>query len=157
MWWTTCLAVYMYLINFYHAYGFYDIPVSILSLLSDTNYNKFHSYCSTWLTMYPEYSLHDVVRCHLCESPGPLIHCVICKEYLCKYYKEKHLSDEFKEHKVVPLKFISKCKKHSSKTCYLFCECCNSPLCVECVSSREHNDHDFANVVEKNLKAKNMF
>lgn len=139
----------MYLINFYHAYGFYDIPVSILSLLSDTNYNKFHSYCSTWLTMDPEYSLHDVVRCHLCESPGPLIHCVICKEYLCKYYKEKHLSDEFKEHKVVPLKFISKCKKHSSKTCYLFCECCNSPLCVECVSSREHNDYDFVNVVEK--------
>lgn len=44
------------------------------------------------LTMNPEYSLQDVVRCHLCETPGPSLYCEICDISLCEDCKEKHLS-----------------------------------------------------------------
>lgn len=116
MWWTKYLAVYMYLIYYYHACGLYNVWNNLTLLLIITILKwRFHSYCSKLLTMDPEYSLHDVIRCHLCESPGPPLHCVMCRKYLCKYCKEKHLSDEFKEHKVMPLKFISKCKNISQK------------------------------------------
>lgn len=54
--------------------------------------------------MDPEYNLKDVLRCQFCETPGPDLHCDICKKYLCKACEKTHLADEFKEHKVVSLK-----------------------------------------------------
>lgn len=36
------------------------------------------------LTMDPEYSFQDVVRCHLCQTPAPPLHCVTCNIHLCK-------------------------------------------------------------------------
>lgn len=40
--------------------------------------------------MDPEYSLQDLVRCHICESPGPSLHCDICDKHLCRDCEEKH-------------------------------------------------------------------
>lgn len=54
--------------------------------------------------MDPEYNLQDVLRCHLCETPGPDLHCDICKTYLCNACEKTHLADESKEHKVVSFK-----------------------------------------------------
>uniref|UniRef100_K1PMG1 Tripartite motif-containing protein 2 n=1 Tax=Magallana gigas TaxID=29159 RepID=K1PMG1_MAGGI len=94
--------------------------------------------------MDPEYSLQDVVRCHLCETPVPPLHCVICNIHLCKDCEGKHLSDKSKQHKVVPFKYWGSfpyCQKHSTKICDQYCEQCNIPICELCVSSQEHQTH----------------
>nr|XP_034330839.1 uncharacterized protein LOC117690548 [Crassostrea gigas] len=108
--------------------------------------------------MDPEYSLQDVVRCHLCETPVPTLLCVICNIHLCEDCDGKHLYDKSKQHKVVPLKYrgsFPKCLKHSTKICEHFCEQCNYPICELCVSSKEHQAHYVEEILES-LKCKQI-
>ncbi|XP_052708178.1 E3 ubiquitin-protein ligase TRIM71-like [Crassostrea angulata] len=86
----------------------------------------------------------DVLRCDLCETPGPPMYCDICHIHLCVACVGKHLLDESKEHKVVTFKkrgFAPECSKHSKKLCELYCEHCDIPICLQCVSSGEHLGH----------------
>lgn len=102
--------------------------------------------------MEPEDSYQDVVRCHLCDRPGPDMQCYTCDTNLCKDCEQTHLLDKSKEHKCVPFelrRWITKCEKHSSKKCDRYCEQCNIPVCDQCASSREHSDHDTVDVVQK--------
>lgn len=95
--------------------------------------------------MDPEYNLQDVLRCHLCETPGPDLHCDICKTYLCNACEKTHLADESKEHKVVSFKLRRQstlCKKHFSKLCECYCKKCNILICNICASSRKHRRHE---------------
>eukprot|EP00105_Crassostrea_gigas_P016574 XP_011434010.1 PREDICTED: tripartite motif-containing protein 55-like isoform X2 [Crassostrea gigas] len=106
--------------------------------------------------MYPRTWAQDVLRCHLCESPGPPMYCDICHIHLCKACVGEHLSDESKEHKVVTFKkrgFAPECSKHSKKLCELYCEQCNIPICVQCVSSGEHLGHKAVEIL-KSLETK---
>nr|XP_022296742.1 uncharacterized protein LOC111106379 [Crassostrea virginica] len=52
----------------------------------------------------PTYSLQDVIRCDLCETPVPPKHCAICHIHLCETCVWKHLSEETKAHYIVPFK-----------------------------------------------------
>ena len=88
--------------------------------------------------------LQDVIRCHLCETPVPSMHCDICKIHLCKTCVGTHLSDKTKEHKMVPFKMrgtTTMCPKHSSKVCELYCKRCDLPICSLCISSGGHEQH----------------
>nr|XP_034321363.1 tripartite motif-containing protein 40-like isoform X1 [Crassostrea gigas] len=113
------------------------------------------------LTMDPEYSLQDVVRCHLCETPVPPLHCVICKLHLCKACVGEHITDLSKEHIMVAFgkrrststPIYTKCPKHSTKQCELFCEQCDIPICVHCTSSNEHLEHKTVDIL-KSFEAK---
>eukprot|EP00105_Crassostrea_gigas_P029821 XP_011451877.1 PREDICTED: tripartite motif-containing protein 2 [Crassostrea gigas] len=101
--------------------------------------------------MLPRTWAQDVLRCHLCETPGPPMYCDICHIHLCLACVGKHLLDESKEHKVVPFKkrgLNPKCSKHSTQLCELYCEYCDIPICVECVSSRKHLGHEQVGILK---------
>lgn len=122
----------------------------------------FHSYIKlkqpviilqkTIVIMDPEYSLQDVVRCHLCGTPSPSLHCVNCHIHMCRDCEGVNLSNRSKKHKVVPFKnrrSTTICPRHSSNICELYCENCKFPLCVQCVPSKDHKGHEFVDIVEK--------
>ncbi|XP_078331292.1 uncharacterized protein LOC144625095 [Crassostrea virginica] len=92
----------------------------------------------------PMYSLQDVIRCDLCETPVPPKHCDICHIHLCEACMEEHLSDESIDHYIVPFKLrgiTPKCTKHSTEVCTHLCTTCTIPVCPLCVVSSEHEQH----------------
>lgn len=95
--------------------------------------------------MDPRRLAHDMLRCHLCENPDPPMYCDHCHMHLYKPCVGEHLSDESTEkHKEVLFKkwgLNPQCSKHSIQFCDLYCEECDIPICVECVSSGEHLGH----------------
>nr|XP_022300237.1 uncharacterized protein LOC111108550 [Crassostrea virginica] len=92
----------------------------------------------------PLYSLQDVIRCDLCETPAPPKHCDICHIHLCEACVGEHLSDQSKDHYIVTFKqrgSIPKCPYHSQKLCLILCKDCNVPICAICSSFGEHVQH----------------
>ncbi|XP_078331572.1 uncharacterized protein LOC144625232 [Crassostrea virginica] len=99
----------------------------------------------------PMYSLQDVIRCDLCETPVPPKHCDICHIHLCEACVWKHRSDQSKDHYIVPFKLrgiITKCTKHSTEVCTELCTTCNIPVCPLCVASSEHEQHEIEDILE---------
>lgn len=45
----------------------------------------------------PGYSLRDLIRCNLCETPVPLLHFKTCHKQLCKVCFDKHILNESKD------------------------------------------------------------
>ncbi|XP_078331571.1 uncharacterized protein LOC144625230 [Crassostrea virginica] len=99
----------------------------------------------------PMYSLQDVIRCDLCETPVPPKHCDICHIHLCEACVGKHRSDKSKDHYIVPFKLrgiTTKCTKHSTEVCTQLCTTCNIPVCPLCVASSEHEQHKKVDILE---------
>ena len=105
------------------------------------------------------YNLQDVIRYDVCETPVPPKHCDVCHIHLCEACVGKHLSDEFKEHFIVPFKlmrFTPKCSAHSSRSCtQLFTEC-NIPVCSQCVSSGKHKEHEKMDILKMFITKKEL-
>nr|XP_022327045.1 uncharacterized protein LOC111126590 [Crassostrea virginica] len=99
----------------------------------------------------PMYSLQDVIRCDLCETPVPPKHCDICHIHLCKACVGEHISDQSKDHYIVPFKLrgiITKCTKHSTEVCTKLCTKCNIPVCPLCVDSSQHEEDELEDILE---------
>ena len=105
------------------------------------------------------HSFQDVIRCDLCETPVPHKHCDVCHIPLCEACVGEHLSDESKEHYVVPFKlrrFTPNCSTHSSKSCTQLCTKCNIPVCSHCVSSGQHIEHEKMDILKMFITKKEL-
>ena len=96
----------------------------------------------------------DLIRCDLCESPIPPLHCDLCHTNLCKACVGEHISDFSKEHKVVQFSerganpVYPKCSAHSGKACELQCTDCNTPtVCCLCVAE-SHQGHTLSSILK---------
>nr|XP_022316885.1 uncharacterized protein LOC111120465 [Crassostrea virginica] len=95
-------------------------------------------------------SLGPKYRCDLCEIPSPSKYCDICYINPCEACVGKHLSDESKDHYIVPFKqrgITPKCTKHSTEACKQLCTTCNIPVCSLCVASSEHEQHNIEDIL----------
>lgn len=103
--------------------------------------------------MDSDYNLQDVVRCHLCETEFPTLHCVICHKYICNACETKLISDISKPHEVVSFnerRSTPICQKHYRIIIDLYCTDCEILLYVQCASSKEHQYH-------KTVKGKELY
>nr|XP_022306699.1 tripartite motif-containing protein 3-like [Crassostrea virginica] len=88
--------------------------------------------------------------------------CDICHINLCKACAGEHLSDDSKDHKVVPFHKrgstinYPKCQKHPPKTCEVHCKHCNIPICASCFSSGDHDQHKKIDILEILTKKKKL-
>lgn len=101
--------------------------------------------------MNSKQEIEEVVQCNLCKTSVLTMYCDACHIHLCTACVGEHLSDDSKEHKVVPFKkrrSFPLCQRHSTKTCELFCEQCESPICVFCISANEHEQHKKIDIME---------
>eukprot|EP00105_Crassostrea_gigas_P036634 XP_019920782.1 PREDICTED: tripartite motif-containing protein 45 [Crassostrea gigas] len=102
--------------------------------------------------MDPRSSAQDVVRCDVCDTPVPPLHCDFCQTNLCKACVGEHMLDLSKKHQVVPFQdrgstpYYPICTKHSPKQCELHCEQCDIPICAHCVSSESHKHHKLVDI-----------
>ncbi|XP_052710090.1 uncharacterized protein LOC128184586 [Crassostrea angulata] len=119
------------------------------------NFSQFYQYplinISRCSTMDRRTWAQDVLRCLLCETPGPPMYCDICHIHLCKACVGQHIFDQSSQHKVVPFEkrgLNPKCLKHSTQLCDLHCKECDIQICTECVSSGEHLGHKMVGILK---------
>lgn len=102
--------------------------------------------------MDPDNSLQDVVRCHICEDHVPSLHCATCDTHLCNDYEWEHISDKSKKHKIVSFRLRGssrKCPTYFTEICERYCEQCDIPICVKCLSSKKHERHDIIDITKR--------
>ncbi|XP_078309414.1 E3 ubiquitin-protein ligase TRIM9-like [Crassostrea virginica] len=103
--------------------------------------------------MDPSNSGQDLIRCDLCKSPTPPLHCDLCHTNLCKACVGEHISDFSKEHRVVQFSergaspVYPKCSPHSGKACELQCTKCGTPVCSLCVTE-SHQGHTLSSILK---------
>lgn len=86
--------------------------------------------------MDPDYSLQDVKRCDLCETPVPPLYCYTCHISLCETCTGGHILDESKPHMVHSIKhrsLIPKLRYHKChfELCKNHGEQCDIPVSVK--------------------------
>lgn len=99
--------------------------------------------------MDPLNSIQDDIRCDLCDTNIVQSYCDFCCVNLCLRCIGSHISDEYDNHKIVPIQqrrstvIYPKCTEHHHKTCELKCKQCNMFICTICSASEKHTLHDF--------------
>lgn len=101
---------------------------------------------------WEETTQNRVDECDVCKNQVSII-CTTCHVQLCRDCVPKHLSDNI-THSVVPYNISNYdidtyfCYSHPTKKCDLFCEDCQIPVCVRCMTSA-HISHQFTDIMEK--------
>jgi hypothetical protein len=101
----------------------------------------------------------DVKRCQLCpgkdiKSAAEIV-CNTCHVDLCKECVGQHMTfNPTIRHDVVTFEsrrfsiLPSPCKRHKDRNCEMFCEDCDSLVCLKCLVSGTHENHQVSQVSE---------
>nr|XP_034333962.1 E3 ubiquitin-protein ligase TRIM71-like [Crassostrea gigas] len=102
--------------------------------------------------MDPRSSAQDVVRCDVCDTPVPPLHCDFCQTNLCKACVGEHMLDLSKKHQVVLFQDRGStpnypyCSEHVKEQCKHYCEQCDISLCVYCITTGNHQNHNLIDI-----------
>ncbi|XP_052707159.1 uncharacterized protein LOC128182520 [Crassostrea angulata] len=103
--------------------------------------------------MDPRHSAQDVVRCDVCETPVPPLHCDFCQTNLCKACVGEHILDLSRKHQVVSYRDrgttpnYPNCSEHVKEQCKLYCEQCDISVCVYCIPTQNHQSHKLVDIL----------
>ncbi|XP_048767569.2 uncharacterized protein LOC125674466 [Ostrea edulis] len=109
----------------------------------------------------------DVKRCQLCpgkhrKSAAETV-CNTCHVNLCKDCVGHHMtSNPTIRHDVVTFKFKileiipPPCKLHQEQKCEMFCEKCDSSICLKCLASGSHENHNVSQISEIHASRKKL-
>ncbi|XP_061192883.1 uncharacterized protein LOC133201101 [Saccostrea echinata] len=105
--------------------------------------------------MDPRTSAQDLMRCDLCETAVVQMHCDTCLVNLCTACVGKHFSaDLSKPHKIVDFQdrkstpIYPGCKTHDKEQCEMYCNKCDIPVCLSCLTSNQHLGHELSKFLE---------
>ncbi|XP_065924081.1 E3 ubiquitin-protein ligase TRIM71-like [Magallana gigas] len=111
--------------------------------------------------MDPRHSAQDVVRCDVCDTPVPPLHCDFCQTNLCKACVGEHMLDFSNKHQIVPFQDrgstpnYPNCSEHVKELCKVYCEQCDISVCIYCLSTQNHQNHnlvDILSIIERKIK-----
>lgn len=90
-------------------------------------------------------------QCDLCDE-STLFHCSECRIKLCRSCANDHHLQESKhdiKHYVIDKSETKNtsvsCKIHMDRTCELYCQDCEVPVCDQCITTGHHGYHDLKN------------
>nr|XP_022307064.1 uncharacterized protein LOC111113256 isoform X2 [Crassostrea virginica]XP_022307065.1 uncharacterized protein LOC111113256 isoform X2 [Crassostrea virginica] len=92
----------------------------------------------------------DIIRCQLCPNPVEH-HRNLCHVDLCFNCILTHMTDKTKRHEIVDFMnrkegpILPECTSHDKTLCETFCNDCQEPKCVLCVTTT-HKKHDFTDI-----------
>ena len=99
---------------------------------------------------YPMNMATDVTKqiesCNIC-SKAIEHHCKVCQVSLCWSCMTTHMTDKTNRHQVVQFNYREKeaelpeCSSHERKHCEMYCNDCDKPICVFCVTT-EHKKYE---------------
>lgn len=98
-------------------------------------------------------SAQDVTYCDLCKRALIKMHCETCFINLCTACVGVHMeADELFDHNIV--KFHSKkssslypsCASHDKELCAMYCNHCEIPVCLSCLTTDQHLGHRLSKV-----------
>lgn len=153
--------------NFLQSF-FLSICVILLEFYNTDKQKLYVVYCSEYIEIFSgsyftiddKLSHQDAIRCNYCKTQSSLALCDICNIYSCKECEKNHFAVGFKEHRLVsliPSGLNPKCSKHTMEVCDLYCEQCDIPSCIECISSGEHLGHKITIFRELQIPRKTLY
>jgi hypothetical protein len=108
--------------------------------------------------MDPRYSAQDILLCASCDAAPVKNHCEVCNIDLCNSCVGEHFSDSSRIHRILPFNEKSsrpnfpKCPDHPQRSCELYCDTCDDPVCPVCISSGTHKRHNLFDILEKHSR-----
>ena len=94
-------------------------------------------------------------QCNICEAAAAKFHCNTCGDALCATCKVHHIKSKGTgHHTIVPYaeklnpKYLAAllCTKHQTRAPRFWCNMCSLPICDLCVTSTEHEGHQFSDI-----------
>ncbi|XP_061184357.1 uncharacterized protein LOC133192357 [Saccostrea echinata] len=106
--------------------------------------------------MDPDKHAKNLIRCDLCETETVQVNCETCHVRLCNSCIGEHMTSDASKnkHEIVRFTFQKSiplyplCAFHDKEHCEMYCDDCNIPVCITCITSYQHSGHKFLKLLQ---------